>query len=995
MTIHIQCSECSREFQLPDGEAGQEVECACGNRLDVPAPVNERFTSQVDLHCPRCHRSYRIETQDPDEQVECQCGQLLTADSPAPALPQDLTDEQFPEHSAEPETKPESAEESAGSHDEVTTIRRQKDKPVSPLMIVGTLGALCFVLAAGIVISGNLNRTEPPKVAQYSQPESDKENTVPPQIAPPQADQPEETEEPEEDANPPRLTLAQRIERAEGKAVINDDSPKSGDTQAEVEVAPRTGNGPATSNPYSKTNTDEFVDLESGRAQQSVASNPAARTKTQEQSASKPARSQPDQSQAPATTAEAGTDNGKADSPPTAAPILIPFTQPQRIQNGFDRAARVALKSFAELRGLGADIKGADTKGADTKSKQKSVKLAETGGLLRVAHLAADAEADSKEVARVRLMLAWCYQESGQLHEAAVLSRYLMQTIPSDMVIHPPEEKSSTATAGTGKRPPKADGVGAALVDAASRKKKGNEKAADLYPRREAALLALAVLGSIYDSSDPEARDSEYRQIVEVAELIHSDWPGLPQADDMRMTIARLHLAADNPVQAAKWFVRITKKSSDYGRARLAAGQIFYTRHLQLKKQNNGDTDEAPAAEAARRTHVHLTAGLEHAREDASLRDQVYLAAFTLAQMAVNQQEYETGLRYFTTEPSLESMAKEVAGAARPATGIHSAAVASAVLGGICRCHLQLGQRKKAAAALTTLLQSVPPEASNEQSAVVCADLATRFSELCATSDAVGDDIDDQSDSSNVDMLAAAAACLMRVADDARFLPAGVLLDASKSAASLAESIGEQEDSAVLYGVAVRILKGVLDQAPQENRRAIRYRMAQVMVPAGQWEEAFVVFQDMLKEKPNVVDVQIHAVAALQLSGKADSDAEKLRAALRGDSKLPNVWGWQKICQLLRRQLEGDSAGDDYLQRYADARNGLARCRLDLALLLESEKERKSLLNSAALELETFSRRTNPDQQVDWSPLQGTYDKICVLLKRPQKSLSPVSRKPD
>ncbi|MEZ6068162.1 MAG: hypothetical protein R3B90_21160 [Planctomycetaceae bacterium] len=80
MPIPLTCPECSAGYELPDDDAGQMVECACGATLRVP--TGESPT--IEIRCINCGSRYHLPAEDAGSRVECACGQLMTV----PAAPE-------------------------------------------------------------------------------------------------------------------------------------------------------------------------------------------------------------------------------------------------------------------------------------------------------------------------------------------------------------------------------------------------------------------------------------------------------------------------------------------------------------------------------------------------------------------------------------------------------------------------------------------------------------------------------------------------------------------------------------------------------------------------------------------------------------------------------------------------------------------------------------------------------------------------------------------
>ena len=75
MPIDLSCPDCQSHYELPDEDAGQMVECACGTVLTVPGTPVEQ--PSVEVRCPKCGGRYHLPASDSGTIVECACGQQL------------------------------------------------------------------------------------------------------------------------------------------------------------------------------------------------------------------------------------------------------------------------------------------------------------------------------------------------------------------------------------------------------------------------------------------------------------------------------------------------------------------------------------------------------------------------------------------------------------------------------------------------------------------------------------------------------------------------------------------------------------------------------------------------------------------------------------------------------------------------------------------------------------------------------------------------------
>lgn len=126
-----------------------------------------------------------------------------------------------------------------------------------------------------------------------------------------------------------------------------------------------------------------------------------------------------------------------------------------------------------------------------------------------------------------------------------------------------------------------------------------------------------------------------------------------------------------------------------------------------------------------------------------------------------------------------------------------------------------------------------------------------------------------------------------------------------------------------------------------ENATKVRFIMAQAYQTKGQFDEALKLIEEILKQNPMMLDVQVEAARMLQASGTGKS-SEMLTKAVNG--YLPNsktrqniIWGWGRISQLT-------SGKANLTDTFFESRLELARCRYLQAMLDKVPESKTKLL---------------------------------------------------
>jgi tetratricopeptide (TPR) repeat protein len=164
-----------------------------------------------------------------------------------------------------------------------------------------------------------------------------------------------------------------------------------------------------------------------------------------------------------------------------------------------------------------------------------------------------------------------------------------------------------------------------------------------------------------------------------------------------------------------------------------------------------------------------------------------------------------------------------------------------------------------------------------------------------------------------------------------------------------------------------------------ETATKVRFVMAQAYQTKGQFDEALKLVEEILKQNPMMLDVQVEAARMLQASGTGKS-AEMLTKAVNG--YLPNtktrqntIWGWGRISQLT-------SGKPNLVDTFFESRLELARCRY-LQAMLDKTPESKTKLLQRALSDITQTIKLYPE--LGGAAFTGQFDKLTRDLQRELK----------
>jgi hypothetical protein len=151
------------------------------------------------------------------------------------------------------------------------------------------------------------------------------------------------------------------------------------------------------------------------------------------------------------------------------------------------------------------------------------------------------------------------------------------------------------------------------------------------------------------------------------------------------------------------------------------------------------------------------------------------------------------------------------------------------------------------------------------------------------------------------------------------------------------------------------------DFMPDKYLPLVQLRLAKAYRGAGEFAKALTLLASILKEKPNVLDVQFDAAYTFQELADSDPDrhARNYRHAILGGDQPDrrNIWGWNSLAQRIRAQqerLERDAdnpvnaeRAEQYRQRYHEARYNSVYCTFAYAKSQADPKEKARLLKTA------------------------------------------------
>jgi tetratricopeptide (TPR) repeat protein len=495
------------------------------------------------------------------------------------------------------------------------------------------------------------------------------------------------------------------------------------------------------------------------------------------------------------------------------------------------------------------------------------------------------------------------------------------------------------------------------------------ETIATKYPENEFAPSAAKVALAAYEQLGNEARtpkdgkqpskeagDYETSKLMELAELMATRWPQTPEAA-AAATLLIQNALRDNRVADAEAIIQRMPATSR-GPAQLTLGSGLWSQYLRTTANQREAPSEAAIALREKAGKL-LSTGFDALRKGGEISASSAAGAVYLVQylLATGDDKAAQGV----LEDQKAGPLSLVKAKADAATGPFILETYKTAL----RTYLSAEppERKKAAAMMKSLdgfVESQGGDKAAQQLTEVYLGLGVQLQRQMKELNAGG-----QQEKAR-QVAAAFSDVLDRIAKrpDASTWRIRVWL------AQMNLQIGQalEGDKAEEYiDRAQKEYQAILDAAATDKKYApdemavlgVRMRLAECLASRGQYDNAIEQYAEILRTKPNMLDLQQAAATAFQDWGVAAKNPGAFNKAIRGD--LPQkdgrnlIWGWTRIAVVAdaaQRRSPGDDAPiapeeKERLARFEDiffdARYNIARARYLAGTVTEGDIRQKEL----------------------------------------------------
>jgi hypothetical protein len=480
---------------------------------------------------------------------------------------------------------------------------------------------------------------------------------------------------------------------------------------------------------------------------------------------------------------------------------------------------------------------------------------------------------------------------------------------------------------------------------------------------KRCAHLALAALDALARQEKQAGRDASYEaaKSADLAEYVVSQWADQPEAAVAVEVLLNSAISAGDYDKAMVALKRIPADSAARTDAEVRLGQALWSMYLrrvqELREHKAAGETAKPLDDPKVKQELDVRIkqaqdALEHAvgrlRKAEELSDRDILALVSLAKLYVNQSQCDKAIAILEDKKLgpltlLEAKNPSTQGEGVP-TEIYKTAIRAYV-------GAEPQQLDKAAAALNSL-----ERLSKEDNK-----LAGNFTQLLVgiAYDLV-QQLDDQGHQGDKEKQARLATAidkfLSRVQERAGTADYATLSWMATTYESLAAAVSPDESSQTrklsadaenYYRQAIKaydeiLVRGKSDPnfVPPGDELAIKRHVAIDHRSVGNYDKSIAAFAEILKDKPNLLPVQVEAARAYQMRGENENPVWYGSAIKGGSGPAESIWGWGKVAVKTGNNPK-------FRDTFHEARYNIALCRKEWAESYKDADKRRQELELA------------------------------------------------
>lgn len=593
------------------------------------------------------------------------------------------------------------------------------------------------------------------------------------------------------------------------------------------------------------------------------------------------------------------------------------------VWNSANAAAKLARENDP------AAVAGLEKQAADNRANAKR--------MLELALSLADAETAIDQLNTVRYYLAVLYWEDKQLHEAAVMAEFLATRYPE------------------------------------------NDYAASAAKVALAAYEALSIEAKAAKQGQPnDAPSYEATKLAALAEMVAARWPESAEASSAANALIQTALRENRLADAEALIDRLPAEGR--GAAQLSLGAGLWTQYLRATAANR--ENPSPEALALReKAGALLTKGFAAMREQGKPSIASAVGALYLVQYMLANGDADKAVAVLENDNAgplaLVESGAEVAQKPEFILETYKAAL---------RAYLSTDQpdRTKAQQMMEALDKFAKSGGGAKKLTEVYLGLGVQLQRQLKELNAAG-----QTEKAK-QVAAAFADVLERVSSSPDANEWRVRGWIAQTNLQLGQEVSG-DDAKPYIEQATAAYQAMLKAAAENPKYApdeaailgVRMRLAECLAATGDHEGAVKQFGEILKEKPNLLDLQKGAASALQQWGIQKRDVAPLERSIRGDLPQPSgknlIWGYLQLATMANsayiQAAKASPVTDESRERanrfkdiFFEARYNVAKSRF-FAGKVAPEAQRKAQLEQAKTNIEQMAKLYPDLGGPQWKPL--------------------------
>ena len=455
----------------------------------------------------------------------------------------------------------------------------------------------------------------------------------------------------------------------------------------------------------------------------------------------------------------------------------------------------------------------------------------------------------------------------------------------------------------------------------------------------------------------------ELERMQSIAELIAERWPEHPQLEAIWLNLGQLYHAFGKSTQAAKAYARIPQSSKQYSTAQLFAGNALWEEY-----RRNAPPEGKPAASlvavrnAARKHFTNAVEALQKSEKKPTVA--MLNAKLALVRIEILSEKPAEAVKWLNKAPFPLTTSIVVSKPAKDQIAMPASFV-RAVFETLFVAKSQMDDPAGAKASLQKMSNLLGPGSGGEVGDKMLAVAIDYIGDLKASPTV---------DEKQITTLDGLLAPLKRKGQS---LSADNLMWLGESYGEMAERATSPKLAEQCYVKAAESYNDALKARgfPKGSRTSARLRQALLLRKAGKLDEALSVTEQILKETPNVFQLQIEAAAAIEEIAIAKTNPLVLVNAVNGPPDSV-IWGWSKLVTALHGVRFSPSGTDQHATQLLQCQFHLARCQWLLANAMSDQTERSKSIASVSKMLNRLLKTTPEDRQPWFDRLRQLHSKV-------------------